>query len=196
SVTVPAPDPLIDSGSPSGSANDPCALTWSPSSPVTSAAPSATIGAAFAASQVNASVADPPKPSVAETVIKPVPSEDGAKCHDHVPSPWSVTIPTPDPLIDSGSPSGSVNDPCAVSVSPSCPVASAAASFTTGGRSSATHENVSVAEPPKPSDAVTVTEPLPSPAGSRLHDHVPSPSSVTVPEPDPVITSGSPFGSV
>src|SRR5262249_60886123 len=92
-------------------------------------------------------------------------SPAGERRHEPVPSPSPVTWPAPEPLIDSGSPSGSVNEPCVVSVSLCPPFASAACSSTTGGASAAVHVNESVTDPPNPSDAVIVTGPLPSTDG-------------------------------
>jgi hypothetical protein len=65
-----------------------------------------------------------------------------------------------------------------------------------GGTLSALHEKTSVAVPPFPSEAVTVTDPFPSSSGTLRHDHRPLPWSVTAPAPAPVIVRTSPSGSL
>src|SRR5207342_3921713 len=65
-----------------------------------------------------------------------------------------------------------------------------------GGTLSALQAKMSVAVPPFPSDAVTVTDPFPLSGGTWCHDHVPSPWSATEPAADPEIVSGSPSGSM
>ncbi len=108
-------------------------LTGEPSDPDWPT-PASAVGATFATDQSKVSVATSCSPSLACTMTQPEPLSVVAKLHDHVPSPLSVTSPSPLTLVmvNVSFPSASENAPEVPSVAPSLSLASSAAVSTAG----------------------------------------------------------------